>query len=52
MGKKRGRPQKPPDEKLLQRSIRLTPAMWAKVDKAGMAWLRRVIQRARLPDEA
>jgi hypothetical protein len=49
MEKKRGRPPKPPEDRLKQRSIRLAPAMWAKIDRAGMAWLRRLIQRAKLP---
>lgn len=48
--KKMGRPPKPPEEKLEQRSIRLTPALWAKIDKAGMEWLRKLIKRAKLPD--
>lgn len=45
-----GRPPKPPDERLVQRSIRLTPAQWAKFDAAGgIEWLRSLIQRARPP---
>jgi hypothetical protein len=43
----RGRPPKPPEELLEQRSIRLTPAQWAKVDEFGMEWLRKLIQRAK-----
>jgi hypothetical protein len=43
-----GRPPKPPDEKLEQRSIRLTPAQWAKYEAAGgIEWLRKLIDRAR-----
>jgi hypothetical protein len=43
-----GRPPKPEAERLVQRSIRLTPAQWAKFDAAGgIAWLRGLIDRAR-----
>lgn len=43
-----GRPPKPPDEKLEQRSIRLTAAQWAKIEaNGGIEWLRKLIQRAR-----
>jgi hypothetical protein len=45
----RGRPPIPPDERLEQRSIRLTTAQWAKVERGGMDWLRKLIQRAKLP---
>lgn len=44
---KGGRPQKPEAERLVQRSIRLSPALWAKIDANGLEWLRAVIQRAR-----
>jgi hypothetical protein len=44
-----GRPPTPPDERLEQRSIRLTAAQWAKVDAHGLAWLRALIQRAKGP---
>jgi hypothetical protein len=43
----RGRPPTPPDEKLEQRSIRLTAAQWAKIDAKGLDWLRKLIDRAR-----
>jgi hypothetical protein len=43
----RGRPPTPPQEKLVQRSIRLTPSQWAKVDANGINWLRALIQRAK-----
>jgi len=44
-----GRPPKPADEKLEQRSIRLTAAQWAKIEAAGgMEWLRKLIDRAKL----
>lgn len=46
---KRGRPFKPDDQKLVQRSIRLLPSQWAKYDAAGgVEWLRGLIDRARL----
>ena len=48
---KMGRPPKPPEERLLQRSIRLTPEQWEKVDAFGMAWLRALIQRAKGPKD-
>jgi len=45
----RGRPPVPPEEKLEQRSIRLTPAQWEKVDTFGIDWLRKLIERAKPP---
>jgi hypothetical protein len=45
----RGRPPAPPEAKQEQRSIRLTPDLWAKIDTAGMDWLRKVIKRAKIP---
>lgn len=45
----RGRPPTPPDERLEQRSIRLTAAQWAKIDANGVPWLRKLIDRAKLP---
>lgn len=47
----RGRPTKAPEESLVLRTIRLTPAMWEKVDRYGMAWLRALIERAKPPKE-
>lgn len=44
-----GRPPKPEAERLIQRSIRLQPDLWAKIDANGLAWLRAVIRRARSP---
>jgi hypothetical protein len=44
-----GRPPVPPEQRLVQRSIRLTPAQWAKIDAQGLAWLRALIDRARTP---
>lgn len=47
---KGGRPPKPDSEKLVQRSIRLAPAQWAKFDAAGgIEWLRKLIDRAKPP---
>jgi hypothetical protein len=34
-----GRPQKPDAERLVQRSIRLPPDLWAKIDANGLEWL-------------
>ena len=46
---KMGRPPKPPDQKLIQKSIRLPPDLWAKIDRNGLDWLRALIKRAREP---
>lgn len=48
----RGRPPTSDEERLEQRSIRLTAAQWAKVDAHGIGWLRQLIDRARLPKES
>lgn len=46
--RKAGRPFKPDDQRLVQRSIRLLPAQWQKFDEAGgIEWLRGLIDRAR-----
>lgn len=43
-----GRPPKPDEEKLVQRSIRLHPTQWAKFDAAGgIEALRKLIERWR-----
>jgi hypothetical protein len=42
-----GRPRKDPAETLVQRSIRLPPDLWAKIDERGLEWLRSLIRRAR-----
>lgn len=45
---KGGRPSKPDDQRLVQRSIRLLPSQWAKFDAAGgIEWLRGLIDHAR-----
>jgi hypothetical protein len=44
-----GRPKLPDDQKLVARSIRLSPEHWAKIDQYGLKWLRQVIQRAKPP---
>ena len=36
-------------ERLEQRSIRLSPAQWQKVDAYGLDWLRKLIDRAKAP---
>ena len=46
---KGGRPPKPETDRLVQRSIRLSPDLWAKIDANGLEWLRAVIRRARSP---
>ena len=50
--KRIGRPLKFPGENLEQRSIRLTAAQWAKVDVAGLASLRKLIDRWRIKCDA
>lgn len=44
-----GRPPTPPEQKLSQRSIRLTAAQWARIDQYGLPWLRTLIDRAKAP---
>jgi hypothetical protein len=45
-----GRPPKPPEDTLKQRSIRLTDAQWEKYDAyGGVKWLRKLIDRAKPP---
>lgn len=46
------RPKKPEAEKLQQRSIRLTPAQWAKIDAAGLRALRKLLDRWHAPAKA
>lgn len=37
------------DERMIQNSIRLTPAQWAAVDaNGGIPWIRRIIDEAEL----
>jgi hypothetical protein len=44
----RGRPPKPPEAAQVQRAIRLTPALWEKIDRnGGIEWLRALIKWAR-----
>lgn len=43
----RGRPPLNPEDRLVHRSVRLTPAQWAMVDLQGVQWLRSLIDRAR-----
>ena len=44
-----GRPPKAPEERLVQRSIRLPPALWEKIDRNGLDWLRALVKRAKEP---
>jgi len=46
---KGGRPPKPDGEKMVQRSIRLPPELWEKIDLHGLDWLRKVVRRAKPP---
>lgn len=44
---KRGPKFKPASEKLEQRSVRMLPAQWAKVDAGGgQQWLRDLVDQA------
>lgn len=46
----RGRPRLRDDDRMVRRSIRLTPALWKKVDDAGgAAALRKLIAQWQLP---
>lgn len=47
-----GRPTKPDAEKLVQRSVRMLPAEWARVDEFGLEWMRGAIRRAKPPGKA
>jgi hypothetical protein len=47
----RGRPEIAPEDRLNARSIRLTPAQWAKINAYGLPWLRKLIDRAKPPKE-
>jgi len=43
-----GRPPKPESERLVQRSVRMPPDLWEKVDAhGGVTWIRELIRRAR-----
>lgn len=45
---KGGRPFKATDEKLVQRSVRMSPVQWEKVDaNGGQQWLRDLVDRSR-----
>ncbi|SDH08894.1 hypothetical protein SAMN05216466_10758 [Paraburkholderia phenazinium] len=46
-----GRPRLPDEQKQVQRSIRLSPELWAKIDAYGLDWLRQLIQRAKPPPD-
>lgn len=42
-----GRPKLPEEQRLIQRSIRLSAEQWAKIDIGGLDWLRKLIDRAK-----
>lgn len=46
---KGGRPQAPPEDKKHVYAVRLNLAQIGKLQKLGMDWLRRAIDRAKLP---
>lgn len=45
---KMGRPTKPPEEKGIPYSVRLTPERIAKLKQLKSAWLNKAIDRAKL----
>jgi hypothetical protein len=50
---RRGRPPVAPEDRLVSHHVRLTVAQWAKVEAyGGVAWLRALIDRAKLPPRA
>ena len=46
---KMGRPPMDPEKRPVQRSIRLAPDLWAKIDLYGLDWLRQLIERGKPP---
>ena len=44
-----GRPKLADHKKLVQRSIRLAPEHWARIDEYKMGWLRDAIAKAKPP---
>lgn len=42
-----GRPEMPPSERQVQRTVRMNRAAWDKIDAAGLEWLRTLIKRAK-----
>lgn len=40
-----GRPKKPDSDLLVQKSIRMTPAQWEKIDGAGIDALRALVDK-------
>lgn len=47
--KKRGRPPINPEDRLVQRTIRLKSTTWEKIDRLGLEWLRRLVEKAKDP---
>lgn len=48
--KPRGRPEIPPEDRAVNRSVRLTVKQWAKLDLlGGIPWIRDRIDKAKEP---
>lgn len=47
-----GRPALPEDQRRVQRSIRLLPKHWAKIDASGKEAFEKLIERWRPSDKA
>lgn len=47
----RGRPEKPPEERLVQKSVRFQQSIWDKIDMYGIEWARKALARAKPPQE-
>lgn len=43
--KVRGRPKKSDEVRLIQRTMRMTPAQWRKIDTAGLVDLRVLVDK-------
>lgn len=41
----RGRPKKPEEDRLVQRTVRMSPAQWRKIDSAGLTELRFLVDK-------
>ena len=41
-----GRPAKQADERMVQRSLRMPPDLWAAIDAHGLDWLRETVRRS------
>lgn len=47
----RGRPELPPEQRLKQKSVRFPQFIWDKIDQYGIEWARKVLARAKPPQE-